>query len=74
VSPLTRAGWRPVTPGPRRCRVHGHRRASPDRLDQPEEDAIRLAIRVMEKLLFDRRDLISVKEWEIPAILGGTDQ
>lgn len=48
--------------------VHGG--TVPDNFDEPEKEAIRLAIRVMETLLFDRRDLLNVKEWEIPVILG----
>lgn len=48
--------------------VHGG--TVPDNFDEPEKEAIRLAIRVMETLLFDRRDLLDVKEWEIPVILG----
>jgi hypothetical protein len=52
--------------------VHGS--AVPDLLDEPEQDAIRLVVRVMETLLFDRRELLNVKEWEIPAILGPADQ
>lgn len=48
--------------------VHGS--AVPDLLDDQEDRAIRLVIQVMETLLFDRRDLLNVREWDIPAILG----
>lgn len=49
--------------------VHGS--AAPDLLLGHEEyDAIQLAIRVMETLLFDRPQLLDIKEWDIPVIIG----
>jgi hypothetical protein len=51
--------------------VHGGK--VPDLIGEERDDAIRIAIAVLETLLFERRDLLSMKDWEIAAIFGRSD-
>ncbi|WP_354697345.1 hypothetical protein DSM112329_02968 [Paraconexibacter sp. AEG42_29] len=48
--------------------VHGG--TVPELINDEEDSAIRLVIRVLEALLFERRDLLAMKDWELSAILG----
>jgi len=50
--------------------VHGNAGKVPDLVHEHRDDAIRIGIDVLEKLLLDRPDLLSVREWEASLILG----
>jgi hypothetical protein len=50
--------------------VHGNAKKVPDLLSEEKDEAIRIGIDVLEKLLFERRDLLRTKEWDVAVILG----
>lgn len=50
--------------------VHGNAGKVPEAIEAEKDDAIRIGIEVLEKLLLERRDLLRKKDWATSVILG----